>query len=196
MEQSLVYKVPTGDGLSTIIIELVEIAKAETRLSDVATVNQQTAPELLATFNDTWLKLNKTVTTLTAEKNSAENANRVARAEAKMNCTDEAIKARGHSKASADLREAMVELDVVVRQTKERMDEIGFVLDILKGKQQAFYNGWSSVKRLVDSRSLPVANYSSRPEPMTANVSNYSNNKTEVDPDFEPLPSGFINPRC
>jgi hypothetical protein len=205
MDQTLVYTVPSRDGSNSIIIELEEIAKAEMRLADVATVNQQTAPELLATFNESWLKLNKTVTILTAEKNGAENDNKVARAEAKMNCTDDFIKQKGHSKASADLREAFVELDETVRKTKSRIDEISFVLDILKGKQQAFYNGWSSVKRLVDSRSLPVGNYGSKPEPMTNNMARYDSvnvnvNKQKetvaVDLDFEPLPGGFCNPRC
>ena len=78
------YLVPTGDGKSKIPISLVEIAKAEQRLQDVAIVNKFNAPELLACFNDNWLKLNKSVTMLTYQKNIAENTHRRAKAEAKL----------------------------------------------------------------------------------------------------------------
>lgn len=194
MEQALTYSVPTGDGKSIIQIELEEVIKAELRLSDVAIVNQHSAPELLATFNDSWLKLNRSVAILTCEKNKAENANRRARAEAKLNCNDEVIKAKGHSKASADLREAMVELDPEVQQTKERLDEISVVLELLKGKQQAFYNAYGAVKRLVDSRTLPDRHYgdAGRPEPFSAPQPD----PASQDPDLQPLPAGFQNPRC
>jgi|WetSurMetagenome_2_1015567.scaffolds.fasta_scaffold61147_2 hypothetical protein len=188
------YLVPTGDGKSQIAIDLLEIAKAELRLQDVAIVNQHTAPELLSSFNDAWLKLNKNVATLTFQKNVADNANTIARATAKLSCTDEAIKARGHFKASADLREAFVELDEAVKATKERMDEIGFVLDVLRGKMQAFFNAYTSVKRLTDGKSLPPPTYGAGNQLTPTIPFSQPPSKTPTpsqDPDFEPLPAGF-----
>lgn len=194
-DQALVYKVPTGDGKSFLQIELEEVAKAENRLQDVATVNQHTAPELLATFNDSWLKLNRSVTILMCEKNKAENSHKRARAEAKLSCTDEAIKAKGHSKASADLREAMVELDATVQQSKERLDEISVVLELLKGKQQAFYNAYNSVKKLVDTRALPERHYGDAGRPATYAPPPEGPPPESQDPDLKPLPEGFSEPR-
>src|ERR1017187_10822689 len=153
------YLVPTGDGTNKIAIDLVEIVKAEQRLCDVAIVNQHTAPEMLSTFNDIWLKLNRSVTQLTYQKNVAKNGHKTAQATAKLNCTDEAIKALGHSKASADLRAAFVQRDAKVQATKDRLDEISFVLETLRGKMQAFYNAYNSVKKLVSDRGLPSQKY-------------------------------------
>jgi hypothetical protein len=189
------YLVPTGDGKSQIIIELEEIGRAECRLNDVAIVNQHSAPEMLATFNDCWLKLAKSIAILTCERNKAENAHRQSRAVAKLSCTDDAIKAKGHSKASADLREAMVELDSEVIQTKERLDEISVVHDMLKCKQQAFYNAYGAVKRLLDNRFLPESHVgdANRPKPYSAPPPSIQS--APVDPDFEPLPQGFTVPR-
>jgi len=192
MEQTQ-YLVPTGDGKSRIAIELGDIARAECRLNDVAIVNQHSAPEMLATFNDCWLKLAKSITILTCERNKAENAHRVAKATAKLNCTDEAIKAKGHSKASADLREAMVELDQEVQATKDRLDEISVLHDMLKCKQQAFYNAYGAIKRLLDNRFLPEGHVgdANRPKPYSAPAPSVPT----FDPDFEPLPPGFSTSR-
>ena len=196
MQQVTNYLVPSGDGKSQIAIDLAEIAKAEGRLQDVAIVNQDTAPEMLATFNDVWLKLNRSVTLLTCEKNKAENLHKRSRSEAKINCTDEVIKAKGHSKASADLREAIVELDPEVIRTKERLDEIEFVRDILRGKQQAFYNAYDSVKKLTSGKTLPSQHFGdgNRPAPFSQPPPQVTSQQLQ-DPDLEPLPQGFVTPR-
>lgn len=188
------YLVPTGDGKSQITIELEDVARAECRLNDVAIVNQHTAPEMLATFNDCWLKLAKTLAILVAERNKAENAHRYAKAVAKLNCTDDAIKNKGHSKASADLREAMVELDPDTQKAKERLDEISVIHDLLKCKQQAFYNAYGAIKRLLDNRFLPEGHVgdANRPAPYSAPAPQPA---FQGDPDFEPLPPGFSIPR-
>jgi hypothetical protein len=186
------YDIPTGDGRSKMSIDLVGIAIAEQRLQDVATVNQHTAPELLKVYNEAWLDLNKTVACLTREKNKAEAACTRASAEAKMKCTDAAIQAKGHSKASADLRKAFVDLDSDVVECKERVDEISFVLDIVKGKMQAFFNAYNSVKRLTEQR-LPPPSYSSSssPRPYQSPPPPQQVSTAPIDPDFEPLPPGF-----
>jgi hypothetical protein len=200
------YLVPTGDGTNKIAIDLVEIVKAEQRLCDVAIVNQHTAPEMLSTFNDIWLKLNRSVTQLTYQRNVAENCHKTAQATAKLNCTDEAIKALGHSKASADLREAFVQKDAEVQKTKDRLDEISFVLETLRGKMQAFYNAYNSVKKLTDGRNLPGQHYgdANRPETFSeskgmpfreytykAETKAQAQPEESQDPDLQPLPTGF-----
>jgi predicted nuclease with TOPRIM domain len=181
------YLVPTGDGKSTIAIDLVEIVKAELRLQDVAIVNKFTAPELLSTYNDIWLKLNKSVTNLTYQKNKAKACHEDARANALLECTDEVLKRLGHTKGSADLREAVVQRAPEVQKTKDRLEEIGFVLETLRGKMQAFHNAYSSVKKLTDTKDLPGQKYgdANKPEPYTQQLPQIQ------DPDLQPLPTGF-----
>jgi hypothetical protein len=161
------YLVPTGDGTKKIAIDIEGIVKAELRLPDVAIVNQFTAPELLSSFNSTWLELNRSVSQLTYQKNIAKNCHENAIADAKMACTDEALKALGHNKGSADLRAAFVQRDPQVQATKDRLDEISYVLEVLRGKMQAFYNAYNSVKKLVSEKGLPGQQYgdANRPAP-------------------------------
>lgn len=151
--------VPKADGVGCIRIDLGEIAQAEARLMEVATVNQATAPELLATYNRVWLQLDRHVGSLTWQKNQAENYYKRSRAEAKLLCNDEVLRARGHSKTSADLREAIVELDPTVIQAKERLDVLEVVLSALKGKREAFLNAYNSVKKLTSYGTLPPPSY-------------------------------------
>jgi hypothetical protein len=219
MDDETKYLIPSGDGNTNIAIDLVEIVKAEQRLVDVAIVNVHTAPEMLATFNSNWLKLNKSVAALTHHKNKADNCYKNAQADAKLECTEEKLAQLGHTKASADLRAAFVQKDPNVQKTKDRLDEISYVLEVLRGKMEAFYNAYSSVKRLVDGKSLPPENYGNvgRPAPFTAPKEKSipapapkeeyvpAHRPTSVPwaslpqplslqsqgPDFEPLPPGF-----
>ena len=152
------YIIPAGDGIgSPIILDIEAVVKAESRLREVARVNSQTAPELLATFNEHWLTLNKAVGRITLERNVAAGALEDAKAEALLKCNDEAIRKRGHAKTSADLREAVATLDPEVKAARNRLNEIKAVLAYLEGKAQAFYNAYNSVKKLVNDRELPPA---------------------------------------
>jgi hypothetical protein len=191
------YLVPTGDGTNKIAIDLVEIIKAETRLQDVAIVNQFTAPELLSTFNDTWLKLNRSVTQLTYQKNIADNKYKDAMADAKLSCTEAYLQTLGHSKGSTDLRNAVVQTNPDVQSAKERLDEISFVLEVLRGKMQAFYNAYNSVKKLTDGRTLPGQRYGdvNRPDSFAPPKPVPVQKQIEQDPDLQPLPAGFGSTR-
>jgi hypothetical protein len=189
------YLIPSGNGDGQIIgINIEEIVKAETRLQDVAIVNIHTAPELLATFNKAWLDLQKIVSLLTKEKLMADNAFSRARAEALLDCTTDYLKAKGHTKPSADLRNALMEIDPRVTQAKERLDEIRVILMYLSGKQEAFREGFSSIKKLVAAGQLPLAHHGNgeRPESFTPTKQtiNYQQKQPDLD-DPLALPDGF-----
>ena len=186
MDEIALYTLPSGDGTRQLSIDLADIIKQEVRLGEVATVNTETAAGLLSTYNEVWLKLNRSVTALTLEKNKAENFYKRSKAEAKLNCTDDAIRAKGHSKASADLREAMVELDTEVINSKDRYDHISAVLLVLQGKQEAFYNAYNSVKKLTSFGSLPPPRYNDANKPKSFSQAPPIDNNLEDD-----LPDGF-----
>lgn len=160
------YVVPSGKGVGPpLILDIISVVQAESRLQEVAFVNMHTAPELLSTFNKCWLDLDNSVTRLIYEKACAQDTHERLRSEALLNCTDESIKQRGHSKASADLREAMVSINPTVIEAKERLNEIVAVLNYLQSKKQAFENAFTSVKRLVSGQQLPTQPLRDRPQP-------------------------------
>jgi hypothetical protein len=152
-----------------IHINVTAIIEKEQRLDDVARVNTQTAPELLSTFNRCWLDLDKLCVALTDAKNKAKQSIDQVECELTLECTDEVIKAKGHTKASADLRKAWVGANNKLIQAKTRLIEISTVLDYFRGKQKAFENGYQSVKKLINPQ-LPSESPSGKmPEPFTAN---------------------------
>ena len=76
------------------------------------------------------------------------------------------------------------------------------MLETLRGKMQAFYNAYNSVKKLVSDRGLPTQKYgdANRPEtfatPTTFRESMYkaetkAQSQEAQDPDLQPLPAGF-----
>lgn len=147
---SEMYVVPSGDGQGqSIEIDITAIVKAESRLRDVAIVNEGNAAELLSTFNEHWLTCQQLVARLSSEKIKADDAAKRAYSEAILDCTDEKFKARGHGKASADLRDAMACVDVRVQAAKDRALHIRTVLEHIAAKGKAFENAFTSVKRLV-----------------------------------------------
>lgn len=152
------YIVPSGDGIGApLILDISAVVRAESRLSEVARVNPQTAPELLATFNDHWLRLDEIVGKLTLQRNIAAGALDDAKAEALLDCNDEIIRKKGHAKTSADLRDAVATLDPTVKAARSRLNEIKAVLSYVEGKRKAFENAYNSCKKLVDNRALPPA---------------------------------------
>jgi hypothetical protein len=187
------YLVPcVSDPGKSIGIDISEIVKAETRLEDVAIVNIQTAPELLTTFNKNWLDLHRMVSILGYEKNKAENLLKRTKALALLDCNDAAVKARGHSKASADLRDALTELDPQVIEAKDRLEELTVLVLYLKGKQDAFQKGYESVKKLVGSGQLAPARHGEiRQQPFTQTKQTTYTTKTETQEDEFSLPLGF-----
>lgn len=189
------YLVPcVNDPGKTIGIDISEIVKAESRLAEVAIVNIQTAPDLLTTFNRNWLDLHRMVSLLGYEKNKAENLLKRTRAEVLLNCSDATIKAKGHSKASADLRDALAELSPEVAAAKDRLEELTVLVLYLKGKQDAFQRGYESVKKLVGSGQLPPAHHGANdnktPFSQPKQTIFTTENKTETENEFQ-LPLGF-----
>ena len=187
------YLIPAGDGSGRLIgINIEEIVKAEVRLQEVATVNIHNAAELLTAFNRAWLELQHLVTVLTKEKLFADNALTKARAEALLDCTADFLKAKGHTKPSADLRNALVDTDDRVTKSKDRLDEIRVMLMYLSGKQEAFKEGFSSVKKLVAAGQLPLSHPGdgNRPQPFAAPKRTLEPKQTMSDDPFD-LPEGY-----
>lgn len=178
------YLVPSVDKQNQIAVNIASIVKAESRLQEVAVVNAHKAPELLATFNQAWLELNRAVTMLTYERNRADAARKQAKAEAILCCNDEAILKRGHKKASADLREAVSELDPEYKRLSGTLNEQEALLSYLKGKQEAFRKGFQAVKELLDGGHLPREKYGDGNRPQAFSQ------VPEEDDEFT-LPSGF-----
>ena len=189
-----IFSVP-GGVLNEPPIELnvTAIVEKEQWLDDVARVNSHTAPELLTVFNRCWLDLDRVCVLLTDAKNKAKQAIETVECQLTLECTNEVLEAKGHSKASADLRRAWIGCNDKLLKAKERLIEISTVLDYMRGKQQAFKNGYDSVKKLINPQ-LPIdSNPGKMPEAFTASIPKGVMQPVAVEDEVEDyeLPPGF-----
>lgn len=193
MDNSLVIFSVPGGALQEppIDINITAIVEKEQRLDDVARINSHTAPELLSTFNRCWLDLDKLCVFLTDAKNKAKNSIDNIEGQLGLECTEEVLIALGHHKASADLRKSWVACQDKLINAKERLTQISTVLDYCRGKQQAFKNGYESVKKLINPQ-LPI---DSNPGKMPEAFSTPRPKPTVVEDDVfdidDELPTGF-----
>jgi succinate dehydrogenase flavin-adding protein (antitoxin of CptAB toxin-antitoxin module) len=165
--QDHLVRIPKGDGTGFTSVNLSQIARHESRLADVSFVNPSSAPELLSALNRGCLDLNKIATQLSFEKAKAKNEHERARSRAILECNDAKLLEMGHSKGSADLRKALVEVDPEVIDTKDRLDKIDAALDLIRGKTNAFRDQHSAVRKLVSSNWIASPHYgdANRPQP-------------------------------
>lgn len=185
------YMVPAGDGAGPgYELRLADILAAESRLHEVAAVTLHKAPELMSTFNEMWLKLQRSAVILTYARSKAEVGVKRAKAQALLNCDEAAVKAHGHPKSSQDLREAVAELDPGLATARDRLDEIKAVLELVQGKMEAFANAYSAVKKLVATMQLPSQPLrdGNRPEPYGAPRPDKNDAPSQPLNDDDPLP--------
>jgi len=153
-----IYKIPHGKGDGTsVVLDIRSVVEKEARLAELAWVNPHTATELFSTFNRAWLDTEKTLATLTYHHALAKKNLTLVRGETFLNCTEAAVKARGH-KPSADIRKAMVDVDPAVLEAQDRLDRIDAVIAYVKSKQTAFASACSGIKALVRSGSATPTN--------------------------------------
>ena len=154
-------------GQQPIIIDLEQILIAEKRQDEVAYVNSEKAPELLATFNKQWLELSRLVAELTSARNVAERELGKRRSVILLDLMNERLAVKGVS-SSADNREAVILLDEQYIKLSEIVDQIAAVLELMQGKRKAMDNSFTATKRIITqdtymqynkNNSLPGSTY-------------------------------------
>lgn len=142
-------RVMRGKPNSGIInIPLAEIRYVEGRIPEIATVTPHKAPELLATFNRSYLDLDKYIKQVELEVNVAKQYQSVVKASILLDRAEDVFKAKG-LKASADLRQALVDLDPDYQNATERLNALEAAREYLKGKQKGIEMAYGSVRKII-----------------------------------------------
>lgn len=140
---------PAGTpGREPKIIDLGAILAAEARQNEVATVTQMKAPELLWTYNKSWLDLNGLLAHLTLERNIAQKELEKRKAVLLLDIIPEKLKERKIPTNDAN-REAFIVLDPQYSTLEDTVMQITAVVKLLEGKLKSFENAYNSVKKLV-----------------------------------------------
>ena len=150
--------VPGGvEGTKDIVLDLAAILTAEARQKEVATVTPMKAPELLATFAESWRDLDKIVKFLTAAKIAVERVMVRRASEMILGEIPEMLKALDIT-STKDTRDACIALDPETIKMQERFDQIVAAGEYLKGKQKSFENSYSSVKKVMGENAFDMSN--------------------------------------
>lgn len=148
--------VPLGKG-GTFTLDMTAIQTAESRISEVAFVTPHKAPELLAVFNEVFLELTRYITKVEYEKGIAERTANKIKAVILLDRVPAILKERGLS-TSADLRNAVLDLDDDYNMALDKCDQLEAMSRLLKGKLDAIEMAYNSVKKIVGENAYNMNN--------------------------------------
>lgn len=142
-------KVVRGKPNSGILsISLEDFRRAEERIPEIASITPHKAPELLALFNRTYLELDKIVKQIELEVHTAKQHQSTIKATVILDRAEEYFKEKG-IKGSADLRQALVDLDPDYQKATERLNALEAAREFLKGKQKGIEMAFGSVRKII-----------------------------------------------
>lgn len=150
-ENEIVCPISNGKPL---IIELKKVAVREARLAEVQFVKPGTAPELLAEYNEGFLEINDYLGVLRSELINSESELGRIRSKIILDEIPKILKERGLSSprsplGSEDLRNAILDGNDEYVEVRDRCHQIECVIELLKGKQKAFENAFTSIKKIM-----------------------------------------------
>lgn len=117
-----------------------------------------TAPELMATFNVAMVQTTRLIGIIDQQKVTAESSYREERSVALLTRADETLAKQNH-KSTADLREAAVISDPLVKEKKERLEQLEVLSEMFHNTYHDLREALYSVKKTCDIYlKLPVDN--------------------------------------
>jgi hypothetical protein len=146
--------VPNGES-KTLMLNMTRVLQAEHRGAEIAAVTPDKASELLATFNRGYLDASEFFARVRLEYNRAEDEVNKQRAIVLLDKIPEKMKTAKIS-SSADIRQAFIDTDPDYQAAKDRMDQIGAMLEYLKGKMKYLENCFTSVKKIMDTSNYSM----------------------------------------
>jgi hypothetical protein len=143
-------EVPRGRGTgSPIAFNATPIYDAVNQIDQVRRATAITSPDLMATFNMAMHTTSKLISLIELEKSYAEASLREAKAVAILDRADAMLAAR-NMKSTADLREAVVNLDPDVVGAKERLDNLTAMLTFFTNTYYELREALYSTKKICD----------------------------------------------
>lgn len=155
--------VPRGNGTGGIVLDMTNVYIAEGRIQEVAFVTPHKAPELLSTFNVTFLELTRHITKLDYERNVAKRVANKMRAIILLDRVPAILKERGLATAkspagSEDLRQAILDIDEPYQTACDRVDQITAIMKLLQGKLTSIEMAYTSVKKIIGENAYNMNN--------------------------------------
>lgn len=142
--------IPRGrKNLPALRIDMLDIYKAEDRISDLRLANPMTLPDLITDFNLSIIRLGKVIAAVTLERREAEQELDEATSIAMLDKVDAVLAAR-NIKSTADTRNAAIVLDLDVKEARVKLDILKTIQELLQNKHQALEMAYYSAKKICD----------------------------------------------
>lgn len=143
--------IPRGRGaaLGSITIDLGEINRIEGRINEVSRATPMAMGELITEFNVGLLHLARAISMVELEKEDAKMVMKEARAICILDKADDILKAKGQ-KSSADMREAVADLDADVKEATSRYNSLRVVSEYLESRKHAMELAYHAAKKVCD----------------------------------------------
>jgi hypothetical protein len=129
------------------LLSIRKIYETECRIREVATVNAQKAPELLAVLNVTYLEINDLLGQLELLAYEAQKALSSRQAIVLLDIAPGILESRG-LKTSVDLRDAILNQDSGYVECQDRIAQIKAVTSLLEGKREGIVMAYTSIKKI------------------------------------------------
>ena len=136
-------------GMPAISIELDRIKEVEARIPEIARATPISAIELITAFNEGILHYARAISLIELERKEAQQAMKEAEAYCLLEKAEEVIKSKG-GKSSADLRNAVVDLDPDVRDARNRYNTLSTYSTYFSQRMQAIEMAYYGAKKVLD----------------------------------------------
>jgi len=144
----VLLKLPGDEKSPGLSIDLAPIAAIEARIPEIAFVTPAKAHELLAAFNEGQRELTTLIVKVGLSLHAAEQNADAIKATIMLDKVEGILAAKGITKSSVDLREAVLALDPEYQQARDRVAYVEAVLELLKGKQEGIKRAYFSVQNV------------------------------------------------
>lgn len=148
--------VPRGTpGLVGMSLDMTLVYEAERRLTDLRSVNHETAPELMLYFNNSLNQIAKYMAWVEYEILNAEKYYGIAKAEVMLDKAPELFKTRYKEtgiKFNEDFREAVVAKDQTCQERLDTLNYLKAVKVFLENKASAFAKAHYTAKASLEHR--------------------------------------------
>jgi len=147
----LTYEVANGN---TLVVNLLDLNLALSRIGEIQGVTKLKAPELLSTFNKAWRDAAESIAVARVARIQAQRAADRVRAILLLDKIPTILKEKGLTSprspgGSEDLRQAALDIDEEYQKALEIGDKIDCVVELLRGKQKSVEMAYSSVKKIL-----------------------------------------------
>ena len=139
--------------LKPLFLNMSEVYRIESRISEIRDSNPAILPDLIADFNMGYITIGKLISQVQMEMSETQIALKEAKSIVILDKANQILAEKGHQKSSSDLREHVLMLDPEVVRLMRVMGVHEAYLELLNNKAKAMEMAYHAAKRVSDNQA-------------------------------------------